>query len=100
MNIDTIDLVRYDPARNCFVLKGTTMHKWPDGTPKSMNNAFNWREGKATAVPFVSNKNHRSLDMQSNGNVYAYTKAAGSRSSNSAATPTQRNGRMFTIKKQ
>lgn len=20
------------------------IHKWPDGTPKSMNNAFNWRE--------------------------------------------------------
>lgn len=26
-SINTLDLVRYDPTRNCFVLKGTNMYK-------------------------------------------------------------------------
>ena len=75
MNINTLDLVRFDPVRNCFVLKGTPMHKWPDGTPKSMNNAFNWRENASSIlaskpVPTPA----RSKDMSSNGSIYAYAK--------------------------
>jgi hypothetical protein len=77
MNINTLDLVRFDPVRNCFVLKGATMHKWPDGTRKSMHNAFNWRQNSlgvlsvksATPVPA------RSKDLNSNGSIYTYTKA-------------------------
>jgi hypothetical protein len=99
MNINTLDLVRFDPARNCFVLKGTPMHTWPDGTPKSMHNAFNWREGKATAVPFVANKNHRALDMHSNGNVYTYTKAK-TAAKNFIAPPPPKGNKMYAIKKQ
>jgi hypothetical protein len=97
--INTLDLVRYDPARNCFVLKGTTMHTWPDGTPKSMNNAFNWREGKATAVPFVANKNHRALDLHSHGNIYTYTKATAPSNKFKGGVPPKGN-KMYTIKKQ
>lgn len=53
------------------------MHKWPDGTRKSMNNAFNWREN---AVGILSTKAPaptpaRSKDMASNGNIYSYTQA-------------------------
>jgi len=99
MNINTLDLVRYDPARNCFVLKGTPMHTWPDGTPKSMNNAFNWRVGVATAIPFVANKNHRALDLTSNGNVYTYTKAKQASNKYTGGKPPKGNV-MYTIKKQ
>jgi len=53
------------------------MHKWPDGTPKSMNNAFNWRAGitdTTSLKPKVTNG--RSKDLNSNGGVYAYSKAS------------------------
>lgn len=96
------DLVRYDPTRNCFVLKACMNDHpttWPDGTPKSMNNAFNWRVGVATAIPFVSNKNHRSLDLTSNGNVYSYTKAKQSSNKYTGGKPPKGNV-MYTIKKQ
>ncbi len=76
-----------------------TQATWPDGTPKSMNNAFNWRVGKATAIPFVANVNHRSLDMHSNGNVYTYTKAKQA-GKNYIAPPPPTGNKMFTIKKQ
>ena len=74
--INTLDLVRYDPARNCFVLKGNSMHTWEDGTPKSMNNAFNWREGMRstkdapnTYIPL------RAKDLSSDGHITVYSKA-------------------------
>jgi hypothetical protein len=53
------------------------IHKWPDGTPKSMNNAFNWRENAigVLSVKFVTPTPARSKDMASNGNIYSYTKA-------------------------
>lgn len=53
------DLVRYDPIKNCFVLKGTKTEYWP-GTNivKSTRNVFNWRKqpqpqkaGNETRVP-------------------------------------------------
>lgn len=72
---------------------------WPDGTPKSTNNAFNWRVGKATAVPFVANKNNRSMDLHSNGNVYTYTKAKLSSNKYTGGKPPKGNT-MYTIKKQ
>jgi hypothetical protein len=73
------DLVRFDPTLNCFVLKDL-MKKypptWPDGTPKSMNNAFNWRAG-VTDTKFLTPKatNGRSKDLNSNGSIYAYAPA-------------------------
>jgi len=77
MNIDTLDLVRFDPVHNCFVLKGSTMHKWPDGTPKSMNNAFNWRAGITDTTSLKPKAtNGRSKDLNSNGNVYAFSRAS------------------------
>ena len=96
------DLVRYDPTRNCFVLKACMNDRpttWPDGTPKSMNNAFNWRAGVATAIPFVATKNNRSRDLTSNGNVYSYTKA---KLSSNAPTgrAADKGGKLFTVKKQ
>lgn len=96
------DLVRYDPTRNCFVLKDLMNDypmTWPDGTLKSTNNAFNWRVGAATAIPPVANKNHRSLDMHSNGNVYSYTKAKQSSKKFTGGKPPKGNV-MYTIKKQ
>ena len=72
---------------------------WPDGTPKSMNNAFNWRVGEATAVPFVANKNLRARDLHSNGNIYTYTKAAKPSNKFTGGKPPKGN-KMFTIKKQ
>lgn len=72
---------------------------WPDGTPKSMNNAFNWRNGVATAVPFVANKNQRARDLHSNGNIYAYTTAK--KATQTHSNPHKPTGnKMFTIKKQ
>lgn len=71
-----LDLIRYDATRNCFVLRGTPMHKWPDGTPKSMNNAFNWRTGAATAVSKPKAANARSKDLNSNGSIYTYSHTA------------------------
>jgi hypothetical protein len=74
--INTLDLVRYDPARNCFVLKGSTMHTWEDGTPKSTHNAFNWRNGiRATTDDPARYIPARSLDLHSNGDIRLYTKA-------------------------
>jgi len=50
---------------------------WPDGTPKSMNNAFNWRAG-VTDTAFLKPKasNGRSKDLNSNGNINTYSKAS------------------------
>lgn len=96
------DLVRYDPTRNCFVLKAPmtdSLPTWPDGTPKSMNNAFNWRVGVATAVPFVANKNQRALDLTSNGHVYTYTKAKQPSKKFTGGKPPKGN-KMYTVKKQ
>jgi len=73
--IDTLDLVRYDPARNCFVLKGTTMHTWEDGTPKSMNNAFNWQEGTRTTKDEPNRYiPSRSQDLTPDGSITVYSK--------------------------
>jgi hypothetical protein len=73
------DLVRFDPIRNCFVLKDfmPKQSTWPDGTPKSTNNAFNWRAG-VTDTAFLKPKanNGRSKDLNSNGNVYAFSRAS------------------------
>lgn len=75
--INTLDLVRFDTVRNCFVLKGTPMHKWPDGTRKSMHNAFNWRQNSlgVLSVKFVAPISARSRDLNSNGSIYTYAKA-------------------------
>ena len=73
---------------------------WPDGTPKSMNNAFNWRNTAATAVPYVGGVNPRSLDMHSNGNVYTYTRAKKINNSTPPPPPRLKGSNMFTIKKQ
>lgn len=72
------DLVRYDPERNCFVLKGpmkTYPPKWDDGTPKSTNNAFNWRKDIPSIAPPSKPLNARAKDLNSNGSIYAYTPA-------------------------
>jgi hypothetical protein len=72
------DLVRYDPTRNCFVLKDYMPKQptWPDGTPKSTDNAFNWRAG-VTDTKSLKPKatNGRSKDLNSNGSIYAYAPA-------------------------
>lgn len=72
------DLVRYDPTLNCFVLK-EPMKKpppaWPDGTPKSTNNAFNWRTGAPSVAAPAKPLNARAKDLDSNGSIYAYTPA-------------------------
>ena len=73
------DLVRYDPVRKCFVLKDFMPKQptWPDGTPKSMDNVFNWRAG-VTDTKSLKPKatNDRSKDLNSNGNVYAFSRAS------------------------
>lgn len=76
----------------------TEAETWPDGTPKSMNNAFNWRAGKATAIPFVANKNQRARDLHSNGNIYTYT--AATRNTTPKTITKHGKGKMFTINKQ
>lgn len=73
--MQVLDLIRYDATRDCFVLRGTPMHKWPDGTPKSMNNAFNWRTSAATTTPKPKAANARSKDLNSNGSIYTYSHA-------------------------
>ena len=81
MNLNTLDLVRFDHVRNCFVLKGTRMHKWPDGTPKSMHNAFNWRDN-ATGILCKQKPvsvSPRSKDMNSNDYFTTYATATGKR---------------------
>lgn len=74
--MQVLDLIRYDAVRDCFVLRGTPMHKWPDGTPKSMNNAFNWRTSAATTTPKRQAANARSKDLDSNGSIYTYSHTA------------------------
>lgn len=72
------DLVRYDPTRNCFVLKDcmkTHPPTWPDGTPKSTNNAFNWRTGAPSVATPAKPLNARAKDLDSNGSIYAYAPA-------------------------
>jgi hypothetical protein len=73
------DLVRYDPVRKCFVLKDFMPKQptWPDGTPKSMDNVFNWRAGVTDTKPLKPKAtNGRSKDLNSNGNVYAFSRAS------------------------
>lgn len=72
---------------------------WPDGTPKSMHNAFNWRARESTTTPTAGHKPPRSLDMHSNGNVYTYTKAKDP-AKKFTPPPTPSSNKMFTIKKQ
>lgn len=70
---------------------------WPDGTRKSMGNAFNWREnslGILTARPMPVSP--RSQDMHSNDQNYAYTKA---KATPRAASQLDR-GKLFTINKE
>jgi hypothetical protein len=73
------DLVRYDPVRKCFVLKDFMPKQptWPDGTPKSMNNVFNWRAGVTDSKSLKPKaSNGRSKDLNSNGNVYTFSRAS------------------------
>jgi hypothetical protein len=77
--VQVFDLIRYDSVLNCFVLKDP-MHKqptWPDGTPKSMNNVFNWRAGTTDTTSLKPKpSNGRSKDLNSNGNVNTYSRAS------------------------
>lgn len=73
------DLVEYDPVRNCFVLKAPMKKHpptWPDGTPKSMNNAFNWRKDTPSIAPPSKPLNARAKDLNSNGNIHAFSAAS------------------------
>lgn len=76
------------------------IHKWPDGTPKSMHNSFNWREN---ALGILSTKPAptpaRSKDMNSNGNIYSYTKAKEINTTPHTITKHGK-GKMFAIKKE
>ena len=72
---------------------------WPDGTPKSMDNAFNWRNTEATAINRIGAPNARSLDLHSNGSVYTYTKAKKA-AKNFTPPPVTSGNKMFSIKKQ
>ena len=89
--MQVLDLVRFDPTRNCYVLKGDMQNyppKWPDGTPKSTTNAFNWRAG-ATDTAFLKPKasNGRSKDLNSHGDFHTTTKL------NAARAPYGRSGK-------
>jgi hypothetical protein len=80
--MQVLDLVQFDPTLNCFVLKGnmkTYPPTWPDGTPKSTNNAFNWRTDTPSAAPKPKTPNARSQDLNSNGNINTYSKASSTR---------------------
>jgi hypothetical protein len=71
------DLVCFDPIRNCFVLKDLMKNyppKWPDGTPKSTNNAFNWRTGEPSLAPKLKAPNARAKDLDSNGDFHSHLK--------------------------
>lgn len=46
-DINTLDLVRYDPARNCFVLKGPTMKQKCNCHPDS---PFHWAHNPRPSV--------------------------------------------------
>lgn len=74
------------------------IHKWPDGTPKSMHNAFNWRDNAlgVLSVKFAAPIPARAKDLNSNGNIYSYTKAT-----NITKFPaTTRSGKLHTINKE
>ncbi len=77
--MQVLDMIRYDPDRNCFVLK-ESMKKypptWDDGTPKSTTNAFNWRTNAPSAAPKSKTPNARAQDLNSNGNIHTYIKAS------------------------
>lgn len=76
------------------------MHKWPDGTPKSMHNAFNWRENAkgVLLVKFTPPVAARSKDMHSNGSIYSYAKAK--RDTTPHTITKHGKGKMFTINKE
>jgi hypothetical protein len=75
--MQVLDLVCFDPTRNCFVLKDPMKNyppKWPDGTPKSTNNAFNWRTGEPSSAPKAKIPNARAKDLNSHGDFHTTTK--------------------------
>lgn len=49
---DLMQLCKYDPIKNCFVLAGTRKQYWP-GTNivKSTRNAFNWQRQSQQPKP-------------------------------------------------
>lgn len=52
------------------------MHTWEDGTPKSMNNAFNWRDStRATKNDQNVHIPMRAQDLSSAGHITVYSKA-------------------------
>jgi hypothetical protein len=53
------------------------MAKWPDGTPKSQNNAFDWRSRTATAMPPKAKPaSARSKDLNASDSIFTtYTRA-------------------------
>lgn len=70
------DLIRYDYERDCFVLRDfMTQSTWPDGTPKSMNNAFNWRTGAASVASPPKPLNARAKDLNSTGGIHTFSAA-------------------------
>jgi hypothetical protein len=88
--MQVLDLVQFDPTRNCFVLKGDMQNyppKWPDGTPKSTTNAFNWRTDTPSAAPKKPPLNARAKDLNSHGDFHTPTKL------NAARVPYGRSGR-------
>jgi hypothetical protein len=88
--MQVLDLVQFDPTLNCFVLKGNMQDyppKWPDGTPKSTNNAFNWRTGTPSAAPKHPPLNARAKDLNSHGDFHTTTKL------NAARAPYGRSGK-------
>jgi len=88
--MQVLDLVQFDPARNCFVLKGDMQNyppKWPDGTPKSTTNAFNWRTDAPSAAPKKPPLNARAKDLSSHGDFHTTTKL------NTARIPYGRSGK-------
>jgi hypothetical protein len=77
------------------------IHKWPDGTRKSMHNAFNWRDNALgiLSVRYVAPTPARSKDMNSNGNIYSVTKAKEINTTPHTITKHGK-GKMFTINKE
>lgn len=49
----------YDQATGHFVLKGKKSQFWPDGTPKSTDNDFNWRPAQPNSNATTPQKKHR-----------------------------------------
>jgi hypothetical protein len=92
--MQVLDLVQFDPTRNCFVLKGNMQNyppKWPDGTRKSTNNAFNWRTDTPSAAPKQPPRNARAKDLNSHGDFHTTTKL------NTARIPYGRSGKFKDI---